>query len=224
MSNRLAAARLSASARSTSILQSTELSLPLFYFISVHENKFYTFSPFFPGGSSFPQGFDRYCHTGRHIQGNAEVLLRHNLQAGGQHQRRGLDGVPPWQEPQGRALNVFISKNEAWNGPTGKLALKWSRASTLNAAFTPPRCSQTTKVVVFAREPYQWHQRTLNSWRSLSPSKTVYEPKSWPQSWVGEKGNGREEEIERGGEPDKQEQWSPLCALIWNRYLSSFSA
>lgn len=45
MSNRLAAARLSASARSTSILQSTELSLPLFYFISVHENKFYTFFP-----------------------------------------------------------------------------------------------------------------------------------------------------------------------------------
>lgn len=30
-------------------------------------------------------------------------------------------------------------------------------------------------------------------------------------------------EIERGGEADKQEQWSPLCALIWARYSSSLT-
>lgn len=36
-------------------------------------------------------------------------------------------------------------------------------------------------------------------------------------------GKDGDRERERGGEADKQEQWSPLCALIWARYSSSLS-
>ncbi|CAB1452821.1 unnamed protein product, partial [Pleuronectes platessa] len=54
-----------------------------------------------PGGPPVPEGSDGHRHTRRRFKGDPEVLLRHHLQAGSQHQRGGLDGVPPRQEPQG---------------------------------------------------------------------------------------------------------------------------
>lgn len=54
------------------------------------------------GGPALPEGSNRDCYTGRHLEGDAKVVLRHHLQAGGQHKRRRLDDLSPWQEPQGK--------------------------------------------------------------------------------------------------------------------------
>lgn len=64
--------------------------------------------PFFPwtGGPPLPDCAHSHRHTGCHLQGNPERVLCPYLQAGGQHQRGGLDDVSPRQKPQGKGLFV----------------------------------------------------------------------------------------------------------------------
>lgn len=57
---------------------------------------------FLSGGPALPEGSNGDRHTGRHLEGDAEVVLHHHLQAGGQHKWRRLDDVSPRQEPQGK--------------------------------------------------------------------------------------------------------------------------
>lgn len=54
------------------------------------------------GGPAVPEGSNRHRHAGRHLEGDVEVLLRHHLQAGGQHKWRRLDDVSSRQKPQGK--------------------------------------------------------------------------------------------------------------------------
>ena len=55
------------------------------------------------GGPPHLKGAHGHRHPGRHFQGNPKGVPRHHLQAGGQHQRGGLDGLQTRQESQGRA-------------------------------------------------------------------------------------------------------------------------
>lgn len=57
---------------------------------------------FLSGGPALPESSNGDRHAGRCLEGDAEVVLRDHLQAGGQHKRRRLDDISPWQEPQGK--------------------------------------------------------------------------------------------------------------------------
>lgn len=80
---------------------SFENHLALKWFSCIH---CWRYSPafFLLGGPALPKGSNRDFHTGCYLEGNTEVILRHHLQAGGQHKWRRLDDVSPWQEPQGK--------------------------------------------------------------------------------------------------------------------------
>lgn len=60
-------------------------------------------------------------------------------------------------------------------------------------------------------------------YESMAPSLDLFVNLSHEPSHEIEKRGWVEEVIESGGEVDKQEQWIPLCALIWPCYSSSFS-
>lgn len=61
-----------------------------------------TFWLLFPGGLALPNHAHGHCNTGGYFQGDPERLLCQIVQAGGQHEWGGLDGLPAWQKPQGR--------------------------------------------------------------------------------------------------------------------------
>lgn len=65
------------------------------------------------GGPPYFESPYRHRHAGCHFKGNAKSLLCHHLQAGGQHQWGGLDGLQARQESQGRLRIVhrYTPKN-----------------------------------------------------------------------------------------------------------------
>lgn len=120
------------------------------------------------GGPPYSESPYRHRHAGCHFKGNTKSLLCYHLQAGGQHQWGGLDGLQAWQESQGRLRIVHrhTPKKIIWMLLGDKLSGKIHKKEYIHHMSWP----QTTNVAV----DYNYSLSTilhLASIRALQPSQ-----------------------------------------------------